>query len=60
MIDAADLNVESISEYMKTKTRGGESFLTLALGVWYDDASVVIHADGVDAETAYAILSSIQ
>lgn len=60
MIDAADLSVESISEYVQTKTTGKESFLSLDVGVWYGDVSVVLSARGVDAETAYEILNSVQ
>lgn len=62
MIAAADLSVESISEYIKTETTMENSLPEnrLDVGVWYDDASVVISARGIDAETAYEILSSVQ
>lgn len=62
MINAADLSVESISEYIKTETAKGNPLPEgkLNVGVWYDDVSVVISARGVDAETAYGILSSVR
>lgn len=55
MMDAVDLSVESISEYIKTDSFGNR----LDVGVWYDNVSVVISAYGVDAETAFKILDSV-
>lgn len=62
MIDSADLNVESISEYLKTETPKGNPLPEgrINVGVWYDDVSVVISARNIDAETAYEILSSVR
>lgn len=60
MIEAGNLSVEAVSEYIETDHRSGTPLPKnrLDVGVWYDDVSVVISAAGVDAETAYRILSS--
>lgn len=62
MINAADLSVELLSEYFKPETVDGNPLPegSLNVGVWYDDVSVVFSAYGVNVETAYAILSSVQ
>lgn len=59
MIEAADLNVELISEYIEPETASGKPS-KLDIGVWYDDIAVVISARGVDAEIAFEILNSIK
>lgn len=62
MIDAEDLSVDSLAEYIETESTTGRVFpeCELHAGIWYDDVSVVISASGVDAETAYEIFNSIQ
>lgn len=61
MIDAERLSVESLAEYIETESATGRVFpeCQLHVGVWFDDVSVVISAQGVDAETAYEIFNSI-
>lgn len=61
-LNNADLSVESVSEYIKTETSSGTPLPKgrLDVGVWYDDVSVVIAAYGVNAETAYEVLSSMK
>ena len=62
MIDAAELSVDAVSEYIRTETVNGDPIPggSLNMGVWHGDVSVTISAHGVDAETAYQILSSVQ
>lgn len=62
MIDAGDLSVDSLAEYIETESATGRVFpeCQIHVGVWYDDVSVVISARGIDAETAYEIFNSIQ
>jgi hypothetical protein len=61
MLDASEISVKTISEYVQTQNSKGEplSYERIDLGVWYGDVSVVISARGLDAETAYRILNSV-
>ena len=57
MLDQTELSVEALAERMGTKQNG---VVTLHVGVWYGDVSVVLSASGLDAESAFEILSSVR
>ena len=57
MLERSELSAEALAERMGTKQNG---IVTLDVGVWYGDVSVVLSASGLDAEAAFEILNSVQ
>ena len=57
MFDRSELSVDALAERRGTKENG---IVTIDAGVWYGDVSVVLSASGLDAETAFEILDSVQ
>lgn len=57
VIDSADLNRQSISEYF-SKTK--DNIINGNFGVRFDDIIVVISSVGIDSDTVYEVLSSIE
>ena len=58
MLDISKLTVDAIAEYIKAESFNGET--EIDVGVWYDDVSVVLSSQGIDAETAFEIFSSVK
>ena len=61
MLDRAELSVDALSEYVETENSRGEPLSygsRIDVGVWFGDVSVVFSGRGVDAGTAFAVLSS--
>lgn len=57
MLDRSELSADALAERMGTKQNGVK---TVHVGVWHGDVSVVLSASGLDAETAFEILDSVQ
>lgn len=57
MLDRSEMSVDALEELMGKKQSG---VVTLDVGVWYGDVSVVLSASGLDAWTAFEILNSVQ
>lgn len=62
MLDVSELSEAALAEYVETESAAGRplSRNRIYVGVWYGDVSVVLSADGLDAETVYQIFASIQ
>lgn len=62
MLDVSELSEAALAEYVETESAAGRplSRNRIYVGVWYGDVSVVLSADGLDAETAYQIFASIR
>lgn len=62
MLDVSELSEAALTEYVETENAAGRplSRNRIHVGVWYGDVSVVLSADGLDAETAYQIFASIR
>ena len=58
MLDISKLTVDAIAEYIKAESSNGET--EIDVGVWYHDVSVVLSSQGIDAETAFEIFSSVK
>ena len=56
MLEPSELSAEALAERMGTKQNG---VVTLHVGVWYGDVSVVLSASGLDEETAFEIFDSV-
>ena len=62
MVDAIELNEACVSEHMQTMSSDGTPLSygsRIDLGVWYENVSVVLSGVGLDVETAYQILKSV-
>ena len=57
MLERSELSADALEERMGTKQNG---VVTVHVGVWHGDVSVVLSASGLDAETAFEILDSVQ
>lgn len=56
MLEQTELSAEALAERMGTKQNG---VVTLHVGVWFGDVSVVLSASGLDAWTAFQIFDSV-
>lgn len=57
MLKYSELSEETVSAQLKEKESGK---VVIDVGVWYGEFSVVLSSDGLDAQTAYLILSSVR
>lgn len=57
MLDRSELSIDALAEYVKTGMTGKAA---IDVGVWYDDVSVVLSANGIGAEDAYEIFRSVK